>query len=635
MPTSPRQGCALALVLVLAGCAPEAAPRLDPDGVPRVEANDNRAPAGTMHDDTLTLRLVVEDARWYPEAEDGPSADVAAFAEEGRAPMIPGPLIRVPTGAVIDVTIRNALKDSTLSIQGLVTRPAEFGDSVLIEPGASHRFVFEAGEPGTYVYVARQGVVDFDNVEREQLAGAFVVDPPGGSPPDRILVMNIWGEDAIRSQPDGTADTVGYRNALAINGRSFPYTERMQATVGEETRWRVINATTRPHPMHLHGFFYDEVSHGDWMADTAYAPQQVRRVVTEDMRPYQTMTMVFTPDRDGHWLFHCHIGFHMSPETARLVVPEEAPGEETHAHALSGDVGRHMAGLVMGVEVHYPPGMNAPPRSEARRLRLFVQEAKARGSADRAMGYVLQHDDAEPASDSVEIPGSALILTRGEPTDIVVVNRLSEPTGLHWHGLELESFSDGVAGWSGDTGRLAPAIMPGDTFVARLTLARAGTFIYHTHLNDLVQLTDGLYGPLIVLEPGETWDPATDHVYTASWDSPDDDPIHVLVNGAFEPPPPVRLEADVRHRFRFINMGPALVLTYSLRKDGEPVTWQAWAKDGADLPEVQRTFGRAAIRLDVGETADAVVTPAPGDYELVVEHRSGAPRAFVQRLVIR
>ena len=469
-------------------------------------------------------------------------------------------------------------------------------------------------------------------MEREQLAGALVVDPPGGSPPDRILVINIWGDLATLKKPDGTADTIGYRNALAINGRSFPYTERMQATVGAPSRWRVINATIRPHPMHLHGFYYDELSHGDWMADTAYAAEQVRRVVTEDMRPYETMTMVFTPDRDGHWLFHCHIGFHMSPEAARLVLPEEGQ----HAHALSGDVGQHMAGLVMGVEVHYPPGMSAPPRGEARRLRLFVQEGARRGHAEHSMGYVLQRDAAEPAPDSIEIPGTPLILTRGEPTDIVVVNRLREPTGLHWHGLELESYSDGVAGWSGDTSRLAPPILPGDTFVARLTLARAGTFIYHTHLNDLVQLTDGLYGPLIVLEPGETWDPATDHVYTASWDSPEDeDTIHVLVNGAFTPPAPLHLRAGVRHRFRFINMGPAMLLTYSLRKDGEPVTWQAWAKDGADLPESQRTFGPAAIPLDVGETADAMVIPAPGDYELVVEHPLGAPRAFVQRLIVR
>ena len=55
-------------------------------------------------------------------------------------------------------------------------------------------------------------------------------------------------------------------------------------------------------------------------------------------------------------------------------------------------------------------------------------------------------------------------------------------------------------------------IAPGGSFVVRLTPPRAGTFIYHTHVHDYRQLTSGLYGPLLVVEPGERWDPATDHV---------------------------------------------------------------------------------------------------------------------------
>ena len=60
-------------------------------------------------------------------------------------------------------------------------------------------------------------------------------------------MMNIWGD---------LLDSTTYRNALAINGRSWPYTERIEATVGDSVRWRVINATARPHPMHLHGFYF-------------------------------------------------------------------------------------------------------------------------------------------------------------------------------------------------------------------------------------------------------------------------------------------------------------------------------------------------------------------------------------------
>jgi len=114
----------------------------------------------------------------------------------------------------------------------------------------------------------------------------------------------------------------------------------------------------------------------------------------------------------------------------------------------------------------------------------------------RALGYVLQSDNRIPAADSVELPGSVIVLTKNEPTDITVVNRLRESSAVHWHGIELESYSDGVAGWSGSMDHLAPMIAAGDSFTARLTLPRTGTFIYHTHLNDIEQLTSGLYGAI-------------------------------------------------------------------------------------------------------------------------------------------
>ncbi len=151
----------------------------------------------------------------------------------------------------------------------------------------------------------------------------------------------------------------------------------------------------------------------------------------------------------------------------------------------------HMAGLVVGIVVHPARGAAAPARGGARRLHLYVQEGRRRGRAARALGYVLQRGATPPAPDSVETGSSLLVLTRGEPTDIVVVNRLAETAAIHWHGIELESYSDGVAGWSGAGDHLAPSIEPGDSFVAHLTLPRAGTFIYHTHMNDLEQLTLG------------------------------------------------------------------------------------------------------------------------------------------------
>lgn len=455
--------------------------------LPVVRANDNCVPAGTLRNGTLTVNLAVRMARWYPEADDGPWADVAAFAEEGKAPEVPGPLIRIPVGTTIVATVRNALVDSTIWIHGMVTRP-DPPDSTPVAPGASQTFRFAAGEPGTYLYSAVPGNINHDEHEREQLSAALVVDPAGGRTDDRIFVINIWGDEV---------DSTHYRNALAINGKSWPYTERISANVGDSLRWRVLNGSGRVHPMHLHGFYFRVDSRGTYLRDTLYRPEQRRLAVTEDMSPSSTMAMVFSPDRPGNWLFHCHLTFHVV-DGARL---DGTGGEHVH----EADPMKHMAGLVLGITVNQPAGRIAsrPAEGKIRKLRLFANERPRVGRTPLAMSYVLQRGLVPPAADSVEPPGAVIVLHRNEPTQITIFNRAHNGTSVHWHGIELESYSDGVAGWSGVTGNVAPVVAPKDSFVAKLTLPRAGTFIYHTHLNDVEQVTSGMYGAVLVLEPGE------------------------------------------------------------------------------------------------------------------------------------
>jgi FtsP/CotA-like multicopper oxidase with cupredoxin domain len=590
--------------------------------LPTVHPNDNRSPAGQRRGGVLTLRLVVAMARWYPEAKDGPYADVAAFSEEGHAPQVPGPLIRVPTGTTIDVTIRNALSDSTIYLHGFATKPAAANDSVAVPPGETRTIRFAAGRAGTYLYYATVGTVIYDLREREQLAGAFVIDEVGARSDDRIFVMDIWGEPK---------DSVTYPNALAINGKTWPYTERITATVGDSVRWRVINGTTRNHPMHLHGFYFRVDAHGTFLRDSVYPSGQGRLAVTEDLSVGETMQMAWQPNRPGNWLFHCHITFHVVPG-ARL---EPSPASEHAGHAL--DPRTHMAGLVLGIQVKPSRGWVEPPRPAPRQLRLFVNEGPTRHHAPRALGFVLQRGDTPPAPDSVEIPGSVLVLTQNEPTDITVVNRLAEATAIHWHGIELESFSDGVAGWSGRSGRdarLAPVIAARDSFTARLTLPRAGTFMYHTHLDDLEQLTSGLYGAIVVLEPGRRFDPRTDHVFVVGWDGLADPVMRLIVNGD-SASAPLELAAGVPHRFRFVNIGPAQRVIFAVRRDSTILTWRPLAKDGADLPAQSAVVGPARYRVAVGETFDAEFTPpGPGDYLLTM----GPPAnqmGYKLRLIVR
>jgi FtsP/CotA-like multicopper oxidase with cupredoxin domain len=155
----------------------------------------------------------------------------------------------------------------------------------------------------------------------------------------------------------------------------------------------------------------------------------------------------------------------------------------------------------------------AKPRSPVRKIELRAIELPGFFGKSPGMAFAIKNPGSVRRP---TIPGPPLILTRGQPTAIRVVNQLSEALAVHWHGIELESYYDGGPGWSGSGRQLLKPIAPGRSFVVQLTAPRAGTFIYHTHIDDVKQLSSGLYGPLIVLPPGEKFDPETDRVLVIS-----------------------------------------------------------------------------------------------------------------------
>lgn len=126
--------------------------------------------------------------------------------------------------------------------------------------------------------------------------------------------------------------------------------------------------------------------------------------------------------------------------------------------------------------------------------------------------------------------GPPMVITRGEATEITVLNHLKSPTTIHWHGLELESYYDGVVG-GGVADQVTPAIAPGGSFVARFTPNRAGTFIYHTHAADPNQLSGGIYGALIVLEPGQSFDAEHDKLLVIGTRDTFFDAKRITING--------------------------------------------------------------------------------------------------------
>ena len=112
------------------------------DGTYRFVPNDNRTAGGRLENGVLTLALEVRDARWYPDGASEPSLVMQMFAEAGLAPQNPGPMIRVPTGTKIHLSLRNALRDSSLVVYGLHTRPGATSDSIQIAPGRTRDVSF-------------------------------------------------------------------------------------------------------------------------------------------------------------------------------------------------------------------------------------------------------------------------------------------------------------------------------------------------------------------------------------------------------------------------------------------------------------------------------------------------------------
>ena len=90
-----------------------------------------------------------------------------------------------------------------------------------------------------------------------------------------------------------------------------------------------------------------------------------------------------------------------------------------------------------------------------------------------------------------QFPAPTLTWTEGEEVVVRVTNHMNEPSSVHWHGLLLPGYMDGVKGFNG-----YPGIEPGQTFTYRFTVQQNGTYWYHAHTKGQEQ--DGLYGALII-----------------------------------------------------------------------------------------------------------------------------------------
>jgi manganese oxidase len=598
----------------------------------RIVINDNRAPGGDFRGGVLTIRLEARAGEWHPDGESDPGLTVLAFGEEGKSLQIPAPLIRVPKGTEIHAFVRNST-DSTLVVHGLYSRgtSGSGADTIPIKPGTVSDVRFVAGTPGTYYYwatTAGSGLVLRPGVS-SQLSGAFIVDSaavPSGTR-DRVFVIGLWQRTPA---PGGLLNRFSTLR-FAINGKAWPNTERLSYTEGDSIRFRIVNASSAVHPMHLHGFYFNVDSRGDERTDSTYdraaAPHLV---VTERVAAGRTFSMTWVPERRGNWLFHCHDNFHVlrnPPLDGSRLPAEQTLHPENHTREMMG-------GLVMGVEVRPNPRLAAATEPAARRrLRLLARVDSGGTEDDPAYGYVLQDGARSIPASAPLLPGPTIVLKRGEPVSITVVNELPEATAVHWHGIELDSYYDGVAGFAGHPNRIAPAIAPKDSFEARFTPPRSGTFMYHPHADEVRQQQAGLTGVLLVVDSAEAYDPEHDLNILLTVPRLTTDRGVTLINGSIKPP--LReMRVGERYRMRLVNVHtfrPSMVVR--LLQDSTLLTWRALAKDGMQLPGNQATVRPSVQQMGNGETYDYEFVPtAPGDLQLTVRAAAGA---LLARMPIR
>jgi FtsP/CotA-like multicopper oxidase with cupredoxin domain len=89
-------------------------------------------------------------------------------------------------------------------------------------------------------------------------------------------------------------------------------------------------------------------------------------------------------------------------------------------------------------------------------------------------------------------PGPTIEAVEGDRVRIFVTNKLPEHTTVHWHGMILPSGMDGVGGLS------QPHIPVGKTFVYEFDLVKSGTFMYHPHSDEMVQMAMGMMGFFVI-----------------------------------------------------------------------------------------------------------------------------------------
>jgi uncharacterized cupredoxin-like copper-binding protein len=145
------------------------------------------------------------------------------------------------------------------------------------------------------------------------------------------------------------------------------------------------------------------------------------------------------------------------------------------------------------------------------------------------------------------VPGPELRAEVGDRVRIILHNELPAPTTIHFHGMLVPNAMDGVPVIN------QPAVMPGDSFTYEFTIRNAGSNMYHSHFMAQRQVPLGLLGALIISDPNDAADPASDIDYAMVLN---DGPLGFTLNGkGFPATEPIVAKRGQVVRVRYMNEG--------------------------------------------------------------------------------
>ncbi len=231
-------------------------------------------------------------------------------------------------------------------------------------------------------------------------------------------------------------------------------------------------------------------------------------------------------------------------------------------------------------------------------------------------------------------PGPTLEAVEGEWVRIFVTNRLPEHTTIHWHGMFVPNGMDGVGGL------LQPQIKPGETYVYEFPLRQHGTFMYHPHADETVQMALGMQGFFVVHPRGPRTEPIDrdfclfPHMWAIHPGTRRPDPSVMLdfdtftFNGrAFPGTTPMVARLGERVRLRFGNVS---MTSHPLHIHGH----RMWVveTDGGQIPK-SGWWPETTIEVGAGQTRVVELdAELPGDWPLHCHKSHHAMNAMSHKL---